>query len=314
MEGFHAGQHLMIGFYGTELSAETQKLLRTVQSGGVILFARNIVSAPQVRALCRALPTQTIVAIDQENRRVNRLRDIIGELPGIAEIESPGDFGRQIGSCLRGLGLHLDFAPVLDLELFDAKTENALNDRCWGQTADTVVARAGAFLDGLQSEGVAGCAKHFPGLGGARCDSHEELPMIRRTRAELEEDIAPYRRLQQKLSAVMVSHAQYPALDDKPASLSSRIIGDLLRRELGYTGLVVTDDLEMGALRPFGSVAENAVAALEAGADLLLVCHTAERILAVHEALTKAAEQGKFKSTSGERIEAFRKRWIDRKN
>ncbi len=305
-----AGQHLFIGFHGTELTADTQELLRTVQPAGVILFARNIVSASQVRALCRELPAGTIVAVDQENRRVNRLRDIVGELPALADVRSPGEFGSEVGRSLRELGIHLDFAPVLDLELFDAKTDNALRGRCWGRTAGKVTARAGAFLDGLQRERVAGCAKHFPGLGGAQCDSHEELPLIRRNRAALEEDLEPYRQLLSRLPAVMVSHAQYPALDDKPASLSVKIMGDLLRHELGFDGLVISDDLEMGALRPFGSVGETAVAAVRAGADVVLVCHTQERILAAHEALLKARLPAKRVAESARRLELFRRRWV----
>jgi beta-N-acetylhexosaminidase len=305
-----AGQHLFIGFHGTELTADTRQLLRAVQPAGVILFARNIVSASQVRALCRELPAGTILAVDQENRRVNRLRDIVGELPALADVTSPGEFGSEVGRCLRGLGIHLDFAPVLDLELFDARTDNALRGRCWGRTASEATARAGAFLDGLQRERVAGCAKHFPGLGGARCDSHEELPMIRRSRAALEEDLEPYRQLKSRLPAVMVSHAQYPAFDDKPASLSVRIMGSLLRRELGFDGLVISDDLEMGALRPFGSVGETAVAAVRAGADVVLVCHTQERILAAHEALSKARLPAVRVTESACRLEQFRRRWV----
>lgn len=304
----NVGRHLFIGFRGTELNSETGKLLRAVRPGGVILFARNIESARQVRALCRSLPAGTIVAVDQENRRVNRLRNIVGELPGLAEIESPEKFGREVGRSLRRLGIHLDFAPVLDLELFDAKTDNALRERCWGKTAAEVTTRAGAFLDGLQRAGVAGCAKHFPGLGGARCDSHEELPVIPTLR---DDELEPYRALLPLLPAVMVGHGLYPSLDDKPASLSRRIVTGLLRRRMGFRGLIFTDDLEMKALP---QVPATAVRAFRAGADALLICHTPETILTAHEALTKAVEKGTITAErlagSRRRFQQFRRRWI----
>jgi beta-N-acetylhexosaminidase len=300
----NVGRHLMIGLRGTELDAEARQLLRVVRPGGVVLFARNIESTRQVRALCRALPAGTIIAIDQENRRVNRLRNIVGELPGIADIKSPERFGRDVGRSLRRLGVHLDFAPVLDLEVFDAKTDNALRERCWGKTAAEVTARAGAFLRGLQAAGVAGCGKHFPGLGGARCDSHEALPVIRRaTEAERE----PYAALMPDLVAVMVSHGLYPSLDNKPASLSRKIIGGLLRRRLKFNGLVFTDDLEMKALP---QTSATVVRAFRAGADMLLLCHTPEKILAAHEALSRAKLPAARFAESARRIQQFRRRWL----
>lgn len=300
----NVGRHLMIGFRGTELDAEARKLIRTVRPGGVVLFARNIESARQVRALCRSLPTGTIVAIDQENRRVNRLRNIVGELPGIDEIKSPEQFGRDTGRCLRRLGIHLDFAPVLDLEVFDANTDNALRERCWGRTAAEVTMRAGAFLRGLQAAGVAGCGKHFPGLGGAMCDSHEELPVIR---CVSEEDRKPYEALMADLLGVMVSHGLYPSLDTKPASLSRKIVTGLLRRQMNFNGLVFTDDLEMKALpQTPGTV----VRAFRAGADMLLLCHTPEKILAAHEALSKAKLSAARLAESARRIQQFRRRWL----
>src|SRR5580698_1281249 len=158
----HVGQHLFIGFTGTELTAETRRLLNTMQPGGVVLFARNIDTATELRALGRALRTEfsyrPLVAID------------------------------------------IDFAPVFDIELFDAKTDNALRERCWGRTADEVIRWAGAFLEGLEREGVAACPKHFPGLGGAMLDSHEKLPTIPRTREQLvAEDTVPYAKLMRRL-------------------------------------------------------------------------------------------------------------------
>jgi beta-N-acetylhexosaminidase len=283
-----AGQHLFIGIPGRDLTSETRQWLAEVRPGGVILFARNVDNARQLRDLTRQLREFTpLIGIDQENNRVNRLREIVGELPALARLKATGGaraFGRQVGQSLRDLGINLDFAPVLDLELGDAAVDNALRDRCWGRTAAEVTRHAGEFLAGLREAGVCACGKHFPGLGGARHDSHEELPTIDRSRDELwAEDIAPYREL--PLPAIMVSHAHYPAFDFGPASLSREIITTLLRRQLGYTGVVMTDDLEMRAIRDFHGAVR---AAISAGADMLLVCHTPARILAAYEILARA--------------------------
>lgn len=267
------GRRLFIGIPGRELDAATVRLLDEVQAGGVVLFARNVDHAAQLIALTGNLHARGIrVAIDQEGGCVNRLRNIVGE--------SPRD-GRVIGRWLREFGVDINFAPVLDLDLND--TDNALRERCWGRTADEVVTGAGKFLDDLQAEGVAGCLKHFPGLGRARCDSHEVLPVIGEA---ITEDLAPFRALLPRARAVMVSHAQYPMLDGaRPASLSRRIVTGLLREELGFTGEVFTDDLEMGAITQAMSFEGAVLAAFDAGADRLLVCHTAEKVRAAHRVL-----------------------------
>jgi beta-N-acetylhexosaminidase len=327
----HVGQHLFIGFTGAQLTADTRRLLNTVQPGGVILFARNVDTASELRALGRALRTEfsyrPLVAIDQEHNRVNRLRNIIGETLTIADMKKEGnaekaeDFGRTTGRWLHQFCIDINFAPVFDLELFDAKTDNALRERCWGKTADEVIRWAGAFLEGLEREGVAACPKHFPGLGGATLDSHEKLPTILRTRETLlAEDIAPYARFMRRLTAIMVGHGHYPAFDGakpQPASLSSTIITGLLRNQLGFTGLVLTDDMEMGAISEMSSFGDSVVEAFQAGADMLLVCHTAERVLAAHEALTKAIESGRISFPrlfeSQQRIQQFRDEWIAHK-
>lgn len=309
------GQHLFIGLAGTELTPATRKLLRTIQPGGIILFARNVESAGQLRALCGALrtefPFRPIIGIDQENGRVNRLREITGELPTIPQLKATGslepidDFARATGRWLHQLRIDINFAPVLDLELFDDKTDNALRNRCWGRTADEVIRYAGAFLDAMEREGVTACPKHFPGLGGATLDSHEKLPTIHR---DVTEDIKPYRHFMKRLTMVMVGHGQYPALDTKPASCSHAIITGLLRRQLGFTGLVITDDMEMGAITDFQ---DSVVEAATAGADMILVCHTPEKILAAHEALAKLPAT-RF-AESRRRIQQFHDEWITHK-
>jgi beta-N-acetylhexosaminidase len=314
----HVGQHLFIGIPGRELTTSTRKLLQEIRPGGVVLFGRNVGTAGEFRSLTRslcALEYRPLIAIDQENGRVNRLRDFVGELPTITKLkrgrstEKVEEFGRNIGRWLHQFDLDIDFAPVFDLELTDA--ENALRDRCWGKTPSEVIRWAGAFLEGLEREGVTGCPKHFPGLGGAKLDSHEKLPTIARSRQELfEEDLQPYRHFMRRLTAIMVGHGLYPELDDKPASLSRKIITGLLREQLGFTGLVFTDDLEMGAIEDFQSAV---VGAFRAGADFLLVCHSPEKIYAAREALAKARISRELFACSQRRIQRFRDQWIGHK-
>jgi beta-N-acetylhexosaminidase len=327
----HLGQHLFIGLPGTKLDDTTRRMLDTVRPGGIVLFARNIDNAAELRALTRALRTEfayrPLIAVDQEHGRVNRLRNIIGEAPTICEIKKSGhveqaeDFGRTTGRWLHQFAIDLGLGPVLDLELFDEKTDNALRERCWGRTADDVSRWAGAFLEGLEREGVAACPKHFPGLGGAEIDSHEKLPTIQRTREQLlAEDVVPYMKLMRRLTAIMIGHGHYPAFDGRkprPASLSKAIVTELLRNQLGFDGLVLTDDMEMGAISQIRPFAEAVVDAFDAGSDMILVCHTAEKAVAAHGALTKAVESGRIRperlSQSQRRIQQFRDEWIAHK-
>ena len=324
----HPGQHLFIGLPGATLTASARRLLNSVRPGGIVLFARNIDSAAEFRALTHALRTEfqysPLLAIDQEHGGVNRLRRVIGDAPTIAETKSSGhveqaeDFGRTTGRWLHQFGIDIDLAPVLDLELFDEKADNALRDRCWGRTADEVSRWAGAFLEGLEREGVAACPKHFPGLGGAVLDSHEKLPMIERSREQiLAEDVVPYVKLMRRLTAIMVGHGHYPAFDGRkplPASLSRSVVTDLLRNQLGFGGLVLTDDMEMGAISQFGSFEQAIVEAFVIGADMILVCHSPEKALAAEEALAKAIETGRIRpqhlARSQQRIRQFRDQWI----
>jgi beta-N-acetylhexosaminidase len=314
-----AGQHLFVGIAGRELTPSTRRLLKEIQPGGVILFARNVGTAGELQALSRALRTELgyrpLLAIDQESNRVNRLRDIAGELPTIAELTRDGmtekveEFGRSVGRWLHQFSIDIDFAPVFDLELADA--DNALRERCWGKSAAEVVRWAGAFLEGLEREGVVACPKHFPGLGAATLDSHESLPTIMRSRHELlTEDVQPYRHFMRRLTAIMVGHGLYPELDDKPASLSRTIMTGLLRDQLDFAGLVITDDLEMGAI---GNLSDAVVEAFRAGADLMLVCHSPDKIYAAYEALTKAKIPGEQFLQSERRIQQFRNQWIGHK-
>ena len=308
-----AGQLLVVGVDGTSLDGDLKRRLQAVAPGGIILFARNLVDAPQVADFCRELydifPIPPFLAIDQEGGRVNRLKGIFPSIPAnLSLARNPGGAGlvrlhaSETGRGLRLLGFNLNFAPVLDLS--EAETPNGIGDRAYDSDPGQVARMAGVFLQAQSVQGVSGCGKHFPGLGGAAVDSHLELPVITRS-AELilQEDLHPYRALRESLPMVMVGHAFYPALQGKspqPATLSEVIVRKLLREKLGYGGVILTDDLEMGAVDQKRSPAEVVLQALGAGNDLVMYCKTWDRIEEAHAALTRALRSG---SLSGRRVE-----------
>ncbi len=296
-----AGRVLLIGFDGSRLEDATRDAVRALGPAGAILFRRNLDDAEVLPRLMDdlsgVLPPPYLLAIDQEGGRVSRLEPWIGPTPSAAAIASLGEdaatrYGAATGRALRALGFNVDFAPVADLSEADAR--NGIGDRSFGTDPRRVAALAGAFLAGLQSAGVAGCLKHFPGLGRTDVDSHREMPTCPLGRDRIEsEDLVPFRELAAAAAIVMVGHGRYPALDPapRPASLSPRIVGGLLRRRLRYRGLVATDDLEMGATRPRDDRGSAAVAAVRAGCDLALYCRDLDRAAAARDALASEAER-----------------------
>ncbi|MCZ7650767.1 MAG: beta-N-acetylhexosaminidase [Thermoanaerobaculia bacterium] len=274
------GALLVVGFAGPRLEGAERRQLARVRPGGVILFARNLRDLGQLERLVseiREVTPGALLCVDAEGGRVDRLRALAAPAPAAASLARlPVRWslrsGRAMGEVLRACGFDLDFAPVADLDR--GERGNALDGRCLGASPRGAAARAGAFLAGLASRGVAGCPKHFPGLGGARADTHAAGAPIALSRGELARDLAPFRRLAPRAAAMMAGHAAYPAWDPSglPATLSRRIATGLLRGNLGYRGLLFSDDLEMGALADRGGLAERAEAALAAGCDGLLVC------------------------------------------
>ncbi len=207
------------------------------------------------------------------------------------------EHGELVGRAVRAFGFNTTLAPVLDLGLRDSI--EVMGTRAAAATAAGVVEYARAFLGGLAAQGVAGCGKHFPGLGGGALDSHLETPAILRSGGEIwREDLAPYRELRDELPMVMVNHAAYPETPGKmkPASVSAYWTTTVLRRRVGYKGIAFSDDLEMGGILKFMSIEEAVVAAVRAGMDLMEICHSPELILRAYEALI----------TEGERSAAFR--------
>jgi beta-N-acetylhexosaminidase len=316
------GQFLFIGLPGTSVDAETRQLLADVQPGGVVLFARNLETARQTAelnvAIRQSLKIPPIVSIDQEGGPVDRLKTIGEPMPAASEIRATDDaalagrFGAVTAELLRMLGFNMNFAPVLDLEVHP-DADNALKGRYFGTTTAEIIRFAGSYLEGLQQGGVAACGKHFPGLGDSTVDSHHALPTVERSGETMRaQDLRPYieltTRINSRLSVVMVAHAYYPAFDGQerlPASLSPNVVTSLLRDEMEFRGLAISDDMEMGAIVEMGDFGEACVRAIEAGNDMLLVCQTVEKAREAHEALVRAAEAGRI---SPER----RRRGLDR--
>jgi beta-N-acetylhexosaminidase len=320
------GSLLVVGLGGEELTGLERAWLKLVRPSGVILFRRNIVDARQTRALldeATALSAESAFrCVDVEGGTVDRLRDALAPMPsaravaeaarrdrGASWTPTPAtekrrkdgapkesslarEQGELIARGVKAFGFNTTLAPVLDLAQKDS--EEVMGTRTAGSTAEEVVDYARDFLAGLAAQGVAGCGKHFPGLGGGTRDSHLETPVIRRRIHELwQKDLAPYRELRDELPMIMVNHAAYPDTpsDDLPASASPYWITTVLRKRIGYQGIIFSDDLEMGGILKFMPIEEAAVAAVRAGMDLMEICHTPELILRAYEALIAKGER-----------------------
>jgi beta-N-acetylhexosaminidase len=282
------GQLLFAGFEGTSLPEDLAALIGAGRVGGVVLFARNIGSPEQTRALVVELHERApsnaplTVAIDQEGGRVQRLRAPWTEWPPMRRLGErglPSDteaLARALGRELADLRVDLDFAPVADVDTNPGNP--VIGDRSFSRDAEQVARHAVAFARGLQGEGVAACAKHFPGHGDTSIDSHLDLPRIEHDRERLERvELVPFRALAAAgVASVMTAHVLIPRLDPAlPATLSPRVLS-LLREEIGYRGLVFSDDLEMRAIADRFAPGESVRAALAAGVDALLVCSRAD--------------------------------------
>ena len=328
-----AGSLLVVGLAGTELTGLERAWLKVVRPGGIILFKRNIADVRQTRELlgvAGALGAENgFRCVDVEGGTVNRLRDALAGMPSAQAVaraglvqnaksasdvdlslgtpdrghpagKKPGknglarEHGELVGRAIRAFGFNTTLAPVLDLGL--PASAQVMGTRVAAESAAGVVAYARAFLAGLASQGVVGCGKHFPGLGGGTLDSHLETPEILRDGQELwRDDLVPYRELRDELPMVMVNHAAYPRTPGKarPASVSRYWIETVLRKRIGYRGIVFSDDLEMGGVLKFFGIEAAAVEAVRAGTDLLEICHSPELILRAYEALLAEGERSR---------------------
>jgi beta-N-acetylhexosaminidase len=313
------GQFFFIGLPGTELDAETRDLVSEVQPGGVIIFGRNVAGPEQLRSLLdgvrELVRTPVLFGIDQEGGLVDRLRRIFTPMPSARTIRQHGDLaaaralGRITGEALRMLGFNINFAPVMSIMTDDRDLlSNGLYSRSFGRSPGEVLGYTTVYMRGLQGAGCLGCLKHFPGIGAGEVDSHEEIPVVQLSHDDLiAQDLAPYielfQRRDDRVRCVMVSHGGFPNIDIRqemtggllePASLNYNIVTKLLRKELGYQHLVITDDLEMGAIERHYEIGDAVVKAAYAGEDMLLICATPEKIYGGYKALLAAARDGRL--------------------
>ncbi len=323
-----AGRLLFVGLPVTELDRYWRELLREVRPGGVILFGRNIESAEQVVNLTSqirdAAGGAVFIGVDQEGGLVDRFRDICEPAPSAKAVrdaarpELAEKFGTLTARVLRLLGFNINFAPVLDLG--GDNSDNGLRGRTFGLNPKMVSRLGGAYLDGLQKGQIIGCGKHFPGLGGSTVDSHRRLPVIKHTWDEIfEEDLVPFMDLMfhrpgARLRSLMVSHAAFPGmseflqacfrragdqktiegLHEQPATISGNVVMRLLRIWLKFDGLVITDDMEMGAVVQTLSVPEASLRAAEAGSDMVLICEREANFVGARDMLVEAIREGRL--------------------
>ncbi len=318
MKADSIGQLIMTGVPGKELDAETARLFRRVQPGAYILFGRNLKNGTQLRKLIDDLrelsDIEPIITIDQEGGRVSRLRRIGNEPPNAQQLREKNDIdlirrhGDITGRLLRLFGFNLDLCPVLDIS-FNDDAENSLYGRCYGKDVEQVVRNAGAFNEAMRGQGIASCGKHFPGYSAATSDAHYQLPCIDRTREELDEnELAVFRAFMGRggspnrlgaievnrpypkeaiVDSMMICHGWYPCFESQPtpATVSRRIVTELLRDEFGFEGLVMTDDLDMGAILTAYRLDDTIRLCLEAGNDIMMLCHRVPEIETVQRIL-----------------------------
>jgi beta-N-acetylhexosaminidase len=298
------GQLIMVSFVGTTLTPDLQTMIAHQYAGGVMLYGYNIESFSQVQTLDAASQAQAqiplLIATDQEGGLVNRLLPIIGPRPSALDISNTNDpenarkRGEEDGQVLKQIGINVDLAPVVDVH---SAPQTVIITRMFGTTPEQVATFAGAYLDGLQKQGVIGCLKHWPGLGTSPVDPHDALPVITRSLQDLNAvDFAPYRTLlyQGNVNMIMSTHELVTAYDAQmPSSLSPMMIDQVLRHDLGYQGVVITDGLYMGALAQW-TIAQAAVLAIIAGNDLLLGPWDSYEVQKVLDALQAAVASGQI--------------------
>ncbi len=297
-----AGSLLVVGISGTELTGLERAWLKLIRPVGIILFRRNIVDARQTRALLAESTAYCDAAnlrcVDIEGGTVDRLRDAVAPMPSAQAVAQTGKValmrrqGELIAREAAAFGFNCTLAPVLDLAL--PISADVMGTRAVAPNPVDVVTYGRAFLAGLASHGVIGCGKHFPGLGGGNLDSHLLTPAVDRAWPQLwSEDIVPYQTLATELPMVMINHATYPATRSgrHPATVSAYWIGAILKKRIGYRGLIISDDMEMGGILKCMPIDEAAISAVRAGIHLLEICKSPELILGGYEALIREAER-----------------------
>lgn len=311
------GQMVMIGIQGTKVDDDSLYMLNQYHMGGVILFDRNMDSPEQVKQLTSDLQAQSnekvplFIGIDEEGGDVVRMAEKLTPPPSQKEIGATGDIEQartwaiKTAKSLKDMGINVNFAPVADVGSNDK--------RSYSTDTNTVIDFVRAATKGYQQENIIYSLKHFPGIGKGKVDSHVDSSNIDVVKEVLmTEDIIPFKTIIDENDPndyfILVSHLKYPALDEEyPASLSSKIMTDLLRNELGYKGIIITDDMEMGAVANHNDFRSIGVKAVKAGADIVLVCHEYEHQQEVYLGLLDAVNSGEI---SQERIDESVKRII----
>lgn len=294
------GQLLFLGIQGTELTSEEARLFKEIQPGGYILFTRNIKSAEQVRKLTDDLRDlsvdEPLISIDNEGGRVWRTQNIGATPPSAAQMAERADIG-QLSRCadliaqhLQLLGINMNLAPVLDIDHHkDSRAANALRGRCYGTTVNEVLDKAGLTNRRMRQNKLLTCGKHFPSCGLAKSDPHHELSAVDISLADLQkEDLIPYMSLLPEMNAIMTAHVMFPQIDSElPATLSPKLIRGVLREIIGFNGIAVTDDLDMGAIVNHYGRGTDVKLAIEAGNDMALICHQTDSIKVAYDALSE---------------------------
>lgn len=336
-----AGQRLYIGFAGPKVDDDLRRLVREIQPAGFVLFKRNVEDPEQVRELNRELVSLSdrarpaLIAVDQEGGRVQRVREPATRWPAMRALgraqtikRPPGppvdpaelvpltaEVSRAMARELRAMGFHVNFAPVADV---DSNPKNPIiGDRAFSDRPEDVAAHVVAFLQAHQAEGIAACAKHFPGHGDTTQDSHLHLPLIEREERDLRAvELPPFAAaVRAGVASVMTAHVLFAAFDEElPATLSPRVTRRLLRDELGYDGVVFSDDLEMKAVAGRWAPEEIVTKGTDAGVDVFLCCESPKLQLDVFEALVRGQELDlgfqRACATSARRVMSMRERFL----
>lgn len=319
-----AGQRLMAGFRGTRLTDELRFLIDGLKVGGIILFARNIETPAQVGDLCRSAQEYAVasglpplfIAVDQEGGPVARFRPPrFSELPGAPHVRDAAEasrLARRTAAELTDMGLNMNMAPVLDVA--PSEMASIMADRAYGGDPERAAEMGVAVIEGLQEKGVMAVGKHFPGIGRTVLDSHHDLPSFDGSRADLDAvELPPFAAaIRAGVSGVMLSHIQYDRIDPHwPASLSSRIAREMLRDEMGFGGLVLTDDLDMGAIKRHFDIETAAERILAAEVDVAIICHSLDVLKQAHRLIRGHLADGRYNGdASVERIMGLKSRFL----
>jgi beta-N-acetylhexosaminidase len=309
----HVGQLLIAGFDGDTVPADLKALAREFDLGGVIFFARNVVEPAQVAELAREalslrLELPLWVSVDQEGGRVARLKRPFTEWPPMLALGRSRDerlaerFAQALAAELKAVGINLDYTPVLDV--YTNPKNTVIGDRAFGEQAEEVARFGRVVIRTLQAAGIAACGKHFPGHGDTTADSHDELPLVEADPDRIRRvELVPFKAaIEEEVAAIMTAHVLVPSFDEeRPATLAPSLIDGLLKRELGYGGLVLSDDLQMKAVSDRYTIGDRAAGAIAAGCDAMLICTGGqEPQVAALEAIIHAVEEERL---SLERVE-----------